>query len=54
MNTDEMIEVMQAYVRGEAIEFCDLDRPDIWLDIGGRVRLNEACKVIGNIFENKI
>lgn len=33
MNTDEMIEVMQAYVRGEAIEFCDLDRPDIWLDV---------------------
>ena len=33
MNADEMIEVMQAYVRGEAIKFCDLDRPDIWFDV---------------------
>lgn len=33
MNTDEMIAVMQAYARGEAIEFCDLDRPDIWFDV---------------------
>lgn len=33
MNTDEMIAVMQAYTRGEAIEFCDLDRPDIWFDV---------------------
>lgn len=33
MTTQEMVEVMQAYTRGEAIEFCDLDRPDIWFDV---------------------
>lgn len=28
--------------------------PDIRNKQGGRVRLNEACEVIGNIYENKI
>ena len=32
MNTDEMIEVMQAYVRGEEIEISDADK-DEWEDI---------------------
>lgn len=32
MNTEEMIEVMQAYVRGEAIEVSDADK-DEWGDI---------------------
>ena len=32
MNIDEMIEVMQAYVRGEAIEVSDRDKND-WSEI---------------------
>ena len=32
MTTEEMIEVMQAYVRGEAIEVSDRDKND-WSEI---------------------
>ncbi|MBE2985316.1 hypothetical protein CCAL6883_08200 [Campylobacter sp. RM6883] len=31
--TKEMVEVMQAYERGEEIEFNDIDRPDVWYDL---------------------